>query len=80
MKHVFFNQLVELESHQARQQIRSPIELSASLYSKVPGLISHKAVIQVEEQRKLLAGKDLPMMPTSLGSSQNRCDCPTLVR
>ncbi|KAL2104470.1 hypothetical protein VUR80DRAFT_555 [Thermomyces stellatus] len=54
MKHVLLNQLADLESNQARQQIHIPIELSGSLYSAIRGWISHEALRKVEEQRKRL--------------------------
>ena len=52
MKHALLNQLSELRSNQVQQQIRTPIELSGSLYSAVRGWVSHEALRKVEEQRK----------------------------
>jgi hypothetical protein len=60
MKHALLNQLAELRSNQASQQMRIPIELSGSLYSAIRGWISHEALRKVEEQRKLLLKEDLP--------------------
>ena len=61
IKHALLNQLAELRSNQAKQQIRTPIELSGPLYSGVRGWVSHKALRKVEEQRKLLLrGNGLP--------------------
>ncbi|KAM4058364.1 MULE transposase [Hirsutella rhossiliensis] len=56
MKHALLNQLSDLRSNQARQQIRVPIELSGPLYASVRGWVSHEALRKVEEQRKMLAG------------------------
>ncbi|KAM4067074.1 MULE transposase [Hirsutella rhossiliensis] len=55
MKHALLNQLSDLRSNQARQQIRVPIELSGPLYASVRGWVSHEALRKVEEQRKMLA-------------------------
>jgi hypothetical protein len=68
MKHALLNQLAELKSNQAKQQIRIPIELSGSLYSAVRGWVSHEALRKVEEQRKLLLKTDPPPSPTCTGS------------
>ncbi|KAL2019068.1 hypothetical protein VTK56DRAFT_10099 [Thermocarpiscus australiensis] len=68
IQHALLNQLAELKSNQAKQQIRLPIELSGSLYSGVRGWVSHEALRKVEEQRKLLAKKNLPMSPTCSGA------------
>jgi MULE transposase domain/Zinc knuckle len=68
MKHALLNQLSELRSNQAKQQVRVPIELSGPLYSAVRGWVSHEALRKVEEQRKLLARKDPPPSPTCNGS------------
>ncbi|XP_044717341.1 MULE transposase domain-containing protein [Hirsutella rhossiliensis] len=54
MKHALLNQLSDLRSNQARQQIRVPIELSGPLYASVRGWVSHEALRKVEEQRKML--------------------------
>ncbi|RKK06770.1 hypothetical protein BFJ66_g17850 [Fusarium oxysporum f. sp. cepae] len=61
MKHALLNQLAELRSNQASQQIRTPIELSGSLYSAIRGWVSHEALRKVEEQRKLLLKEHLPI-------------------
>ncbi|KAI7770667.1 hypothetical protein LZL87_014325 [Fusarium oxysporum] len=60
MKHALLNQLAELRSNQASQQMRIPIELSGSLYSAIRGWVSHEALRKVEEQRKLLLKENLP--------------------
>ncbi|RKK65531.1 hypothetical protein BFJ69_g16202 [Fusarium oxysporum] len=60
MKHALLNQLAELQSNQASQQMRIPIELSGSLYSAIRGWVSHEALRNVEEQRKLLLKEHLP--------------------
>ncbi|KID59566.1 hypothetical protein MAN_10610, partial [Metarhizium hybridum] len=52
--------LSELRSNQAKQQIRTPIELSGPLYGAVRGWVSHEALRKVEEQRKLLYTKTPP--------------------
>ena len=57
IKHALLNQLAELTSNQAKQQIRTPIELSGPLYNAVRGWISHEALRKVEEQRRLLDKK-----------------------
>lgn len=63
MKQALMNQLSELKSNQARQQMRTPIELSGPLYSVVRGWVSHEALRKVEEQRKLIDNKDQPLSP-----------------
>ncbi|KAF4946565.1 hypothetical protein FGADI_11079 [Fusarium gaditjirri] len=60
-KHALLNQLAELQSNQASQQMRIPIELSGSLYSAIRGWVSHEALRKVEEQRKLLLKEHLPI-------------------
>jgi hypothetical protein len=60
MKQALANQLSELKSNQARQQMRTPIELSGQLYSIVRGWVSHEALRKVEEQRKLIEKNPLP--------------------
>ncbi|KAL9564051.1 hypothetical protein ACKAV7_011825 [Fusarium commune] len=60
MKHALLNQLAELRSNQASQQMRIPIELSGLLYSAIRGWVSHEALRKVEEQRKLLLKENLP--------------------
>jgi hypothetical protein len=67
VKHALLNQLAELKSNQAKQQIRMPIELSGSLYSAVRGWVSHEALRKVEEQRKLLT-ENLRLLPNCTGS------------
>lgn len=42
MKHDLLNQLAELKSNQAKQQIRIPIELPGTLFSAVRGWVSHE--------------------------------------
>lgn len=68
IKHALLNQLMELKSNQAKQQLRLPIELSGSLYGAVRGWVSHEALRKVEEQRKLLTRRDPPFSPTCSGS------------
>ena len=68
IKHALLNQLAELRSNQAKQQIRTPIELSGALYSTVRGWVSHEALRKVEEQRKLLTKKDPPPSPNCTNS------------
>ncbi|KAJ3568926.1 hypothetical protein NPX13_g6253 [Xylaria arbuscula] len=68
IKHALFNQLAELESNQAQQQVRTPIDLNGFLYSIVRGWVSHEALWKVDAQRKLLAKKDPPLSPDCSGS------------
>ncbi|RKK64955.1 hypothetical protein BFJ69_g16558 [Fusarium oxysporum] len=49
IKHALLNQLSELKSNQTKQQTRTPIELSGSLYDTVRGWVSHEAPRKVEE-------------------------------
>ncbi|KJZ69833.1 hypothetical protein HIM_10786 [Hirsutella minnesotensis 3608] len=63
------NQLAELRSNQARQQIRVPVELFKPIYSAVRGWISHEALRKVEEQRKRLLKGDLPSCTGSFSRS-----------
>ena len=67
IKHALLNQLAELRSNQAQQQIRTPIELSGPLYSAICGWVSHEALRKVEEQRKK---KDPPACTGSFTRSQ----------
>lgn len=60
MKHALLNQLSQLQTNQALQQTRFPIELSGPLYSAVRGWVSHEALRKVEEQRKLLDRRNPP--------------------
>ncbi|TQV90293.1 hypothetical protein IF1G_11052 [Cordyceps javanica] len=60
IKLAVLNQLAELQANQAKQQIRTPIELSGTLYSSIRGWVSHEALREVEEQRKRLLKNDLP--------------------
>jgi len=69
MKQALLNQLAELRSNQAKQQMRTPIELSGSLYSAIRGWISHEALRKVEEQRKLLLKDNLPSCTGSFSRS-----------
>ncbi len=55
IKLALFNQLAELKANQAKQQIRTPTELSKALYSSIYCWISHEALRMVEDQRKRLA-------------------------
>ncbi|RKK50684.1 hypothetical protein BFJ69_g18025, partial [Fusarium oxysporum] len=48
------NQVHQLQSNQAQQQLRQPIELRIALYSAVQGWVSFEALRKVEEQRKRL--------------------------
>lgn len=57
-----------MKSNQAKQQIRTPIELGGPLYDAVRGWVSHEALRKVELQRKLIARKDPPPSTTCSGS------------
>jgi hypothetical protein len=61
------NQLSELRSNQAKQQIRTPLELDKALYRAVQGWVSHEALRKVEEQRQL-QWKDPPPSSTCTGT------------
>jgi hypothetical protein len=61
------NQLSELRSNQAKQQIRIPLELDKALYRAVQGWVSHEALRKVEEQRQL-QWKDPPTSPICTGT------------
>lgn len=67
IKHAVLNQLSELRYNQAKQQTRTPLELSGPLYGAVRGWISHEALRKVEEQRKLLDKKSPPPTQTCSG-------------
>lgn len=71
IKQVLINQLAELKSNQAKQQIRTPIELSGSLYDAVRGRVSHEALRKVELQWKLIARKTPPPSTNCSVLSQN---------
>jgi len=53
-----FNQHSELKSNQVKQQIQTPLELSRTLYGAIQGWVSYEALRKVEEQQKLLFGRD----------------------
>ena len=61
------NQLSELRSNQAKQQIRTPLELDKAIYRAVQGWVSHEALRKVEEQRQL-RWKDPPPSSTCTGT------------
>ena len=61
------NQLAELRSNQAKQQIRTLLELGKALYRAVQGWVSHEALRKVEEQRQL-QWKDPPASPICTGT------------
>ena len=61
------NQLSELRSNQAKQQIRTPLELDKTLYRDVQGWVSHEALRKVEEQRQL-QWKNPPASPRCTGT------------
>lgn len=63
IKHALLNQLAELKSNQAIQQLRIPVEFLKFLYSAVHSWISYEALRRVEEQRKLLVNNNLPLPP-----------------
>lgn len=52
------NQLSELQSNQARQQLQISLKLSSNLYEAVWNWISHEVLQKIEEQWKLLFKKD----------------------
>lgn len=58
IKLALLNQLEELQANQAHQQMRTPIELSGSLYGTIRGWVSHEALRKVEAQRKRILEKD----------------------
>lgn len=58
IKLALINQISELKSNQAKQQLQIPLELSGALYGIVHGWISYEALRKVEEQRKLLMKRD----------------------
>ncbi|KAJ0132090.1 hypothetical protein HZ326_24825 [Fusarium oxysporum f. sp. albedinis] len=68
IKHALINQLAELRSNQAKQKIRTPIELSSTLYSAVRGWVSREALRKVEQQRKLLMHEDSTPSSACIGS------------
>ena len=61
------NQLSELRSNQAKQQIRIPLELDKALYRAVQGWVSYEALRKVEEQRQL-QWKNRPPSATCTGT------------
>ena len=67
IRHALNNQLSELRSNQAKQQIRTPLELDKSIYRAVQGWVSHEALRKVEEQRQLQWKNPAPS-PTCTGS------------
>jgi len=56
------NQLAELQARQAKQQVRTPLELPGTVYGVIRGWVSHEALRKVEEQRKLLKKTSLPQL------------------
>ena len=61
------HQLSELRSNQAKQQIRTPLQLDKAIYRNVQGWVSHQALRKVEEQRQL-KWKVPPPSPTCTGT------------
>ncbi|KAM0742702.1 hypothetical protein ACQRIT_002879 [Beauveria bassiana] len=51
---------LDLYKEKLVKQIRTPIELSGTLYSSIRGWVSHEALRKVEEQRKRLLKNGLP--------------------
>ena len=78
IKHALLNQLSELQSNQAKQQIRIPLEFSNELYSTIRGWVSHEALRKVEEQRKLLQKTDPPPSLICTGSFTRSFGLPCL--
>lgn len=68
IKLALLNQLAESRSNQAKQKIRTPIELSGVLYGAVRGWVSHEVLRKVEQQRRLLFGEGSPPSPTYTSS------------
>lgn len=66
MKLAISNQLRELDANQAKQCIRTPINLMHWLYTPVHGWISYEALRKVEEQYQLLQ-KTPPISPFCTG-------------
>ncbi|EXM14128.1 hypothetical protein FOTG_17456 [Fusarium oxysporum f. sp. vasinfectum 25433] len=60
--------MLKLKSNQAKQKIRTPIELSSTLYGAVRGWVSHEALRKVEQQRKLLLHEGSAPLSTCTGS------------
>ena len=71
------NQLSELQSNQAKQQIRTPLELDKTLYRAVQGWVSHEALRKVEEQRRLRE-RDPPPSSTCTGTFTRVYELPCL--
>jgi hypothetical protein len=80
IKHALDNQLAEIRSIHAKQQLRTPIELCGSLYSAVHGWVSHEALRKVEEQRKLLTREDPPLPPPCSGTVSRSLGLPCVHR
>lgn len=68
IKLAIINQLIELKANQAKQQIRTLLELSKPLYGLVYGWISYEALRKVEDQRKRLVNP-LPSCTKTFTSS-----------
>lgn len=62
------NQLAKLQARQAKQQIRTPLELSSALFRAIRSWVLHEAIRKVEEQRKLLIRTDRPPSLTCTGT------------
>ena len=54
IKRAVRNQVASLHDNQAKQRLRTPIELAGKLYDIIRGWVSHEALRKVEDQRKLL--------------------------
>jgi hypothetical protein len=61
IKHAIISQLQQLNYNQAKQQTRTPLELSHKLYDNVHSWVSHEALRKVEEQRKRIDLQDPPL-------------------
>ncbi len=69
IKYAIENQLVELQSIQARQQTRRPTEyIGGGLFSVLYGWLSYEAMKKVEEQQKLLERPTPILSPRCTGA------------
>lgn len=64
IKLALLNQIANLVNTQQEQQVRTPIDLSGSLFANIQGWVSHEALRKVKDQQQLLSRPDHPRCTT----------------
>jgi hypothetical protein len=69
IRHAITNQLKELRYVRVSQQMRTPLDISGTLFEAVRGWVSHSALRKVQEQRHLLQGPRMTLCSQRFTSS-----------